>query len=51
MGCCCDPLGVVEVAIELVNVVVVESDVNGGVGVEICCKLGFKMPSVGLKCS
>ena len=38
-------------AVELVNVVVVESDVNGGVGVEICCKLGFKMPSVGLKCS
>ena len=40
-----------EVAVELVNVVVVESDVDGGVGVEICCKLAFKTPAVGLECS
>ena len=57
MGCCCcwDPLGVVEVlevVLGLINVVVVESDVNGGVmGVEICCKLAFKTPAVGLECS
>ena len=39
-------------AVELVNVVFVESDVNGGVmGVEICCKLGFKTSAIGLKCS
>ena len=39
------------VAVGLINVVDVESDVNGEVEVEIWCKLGFKMPSVGLKCS
>ena len=39
-------------AVELVNVVDVESDVNGGVmGVEIWCKLGLKTPAVGLECS
>ena len=40
-----------EVVLGLINVVVVESDVNGEVEVEIWCKLGFKTPAVGLECS